>query len=126
MRTISWFEIPTTELGRAVDFYQATLGQTLTPMSGDGTEVYVFPYAPGQTATGGCLVRDPRHAPGAGAGTVVYFACDDLPGGLDGCLARAARAGGQVTLPRTAIGEHGFIGHVLDSEGNLIGLHAMA
>jgi len=121
MYTISWFEIPTTELGRAVDFYQATLGVTLRAVTSDGLEMYVFPYAEG--ATGGCLVRHPQQAPAA-AGTLVYFACDALPGGLDGCLERAAKAGGQVTLPRMAIGEHGFIGHVRDSEGNLIGLHA--
>lgn len=123
MRTISWFEIPTTELGRAVDFYQAMLGQSLRPMSGDGFEMYVFPYAQVATATGGCLVRDPRHAPGA-TGTRVYFACDDLPGGLDGCLERARAAGGVIALDRLPIGEHGFIAHVTDTEGNLIGLHA--
>ena len=121
MKTISWFEIPTAELGRAVTFYETLLDQKLKPHSGPGPEMAIFPYTPEHT--GGALIRDAQRTPDA-RGTLVYFACDALTGGLDGCIARAAKAGGQVILPRTAIGDPGFIALVRDSEGNVIGLHA--
>ena len=121
MKTISWFEIPTAELGRAAEFYGAMLGRKLTASTMPGFEMMIFPYEMGHT--GGCLIKDPRRSPQAG-GTLVYFACDALSGGLDGCIARARAAGGEVLLPRTDIGEPGFIALVRDSEGNVIGLHA--
>jgi predicted enzyme related to lactoylglutathione lyase len=51
----------------------------------------------------------------------IYLAVEDL----DAVLARAKPAGGEVVLPRTPIGEHGFIGAVRDSEGNTVGLHLL-
>jgi predicted enzyme related to lactoylglutathione lyase len=38
--------------------------------------------------------------------------------------ARVEGAGGRVHRPRMSIGEYGFIGLVLDTEGNMIGLHS--
>ena len=119
-RTISWFEIPTAELGRAVTFYQTMLGESLRPESSPGMEMAVFPYPEGHT--GGALVRDPRRQPGA-SGALVYLVCDHRSGGLDGCLERARAAGAEIILPRTSIGPNGFIAIVRDSEGNLVGLH---
>ena len=54
-------------------------------------------------------------------GVTIYFNSED---GVEACLARVA-AGGEVTLPRTSIGEWGFIGLFVDSEGNGIGVHGM-
>ena len=42
--------------------------------------------------------------------------------GGDPLLVQAA--GGKVLMPKTPIGQHGAIAHVLDSEGNRIGLHS--
>jgi predicted enzyme related to lactoylglutathione lyase len=35
-------------------------------------------------------------------------------------------AGAQLVLPKTSIGEQGFIALIKDSEGNLVGLHTPA
>ena len=34
-------------------------------------------------------------------------------------------AGGKVAMPKTSIGEHGYVGVFIDSEGNKVGLHSM-
>ena len=54
-------------------------------------------------------------------GTIVYFSCAD-------CAVEAARAaknGGQIHKEKFSIGQYGFIVLVLDTEGNMIGLHSM-
>ncbi len=45
-------------------------------------------------------------------------------GKMDAILARVAGAGGAVVLPRTSIGQHGFIALIKDTEGNRVGLHS--
>jgi len=40
--------------------------------------------------------------------------------------ARAGQHGGRLQRDKMAIGQYGFISFVLDTEGNLIGLHSMA
>jgi predicted enzyme related to lactoylglutathione lyase len=56
-----------------------------------------------------------------GNSTLVYFRCED-------CAVeekRVAQFGGQIHRKKIAIGEYGFISLVLDTEGNMIGLHSM-
>jgi len=122
MHAITWFELATTELGRAVEFYEAVFAVKLKVEAFEGMEMALFPTAECQEV-GGALVRDPRRAPGMDGG-LVYFATHTSDGGLDGCLARAAARGAEIVLPRTDIGPPGFIALLKDSEGNLIGLHA--
>jgi predicted enzyme related to lactoylglutathione lyase len=56
----------------------------------------------------------------AADGALVYLHARDL----DACLARLEKAGGSAVLPKTDIGEPGFIALVRDSEGNVVGLHS--
>jgi len=68
----------------------------------------------------GALCKMEACSPGGG-GSLIYFSCDD-------CSVEAARAvdaGGSIMKPKFAIGEHGFISIVSDTEGNIIGLHSM-
>jgi predicted enzyme related to lactoylglutathione lyase len=51
----------------------------------------------------------------------VYFGCEDC--GVE--AARAAQSGGTVSQEKMAIGEYGYCAMVIDTEGNLIGLHSM-
>ncbi len=122
MHAINWCEIPTVELGRAVTFYRHILGASMKVDTFGGIEHAFFDKL-GEGAVSGALVRDPRRAP-SDAGTLLYLAADEAPGGLDGVLARVAASGGKVTLPKMSIGEHGAIGLFIDTEGNLIGLHS--
>jgi len=121
--TINWFEIPVTDTARAVAYYSHLLATELTAMDYEGTDMVMLPCDEG--GVGGALSRHPLCKP-SDKGTIVYLAAEHFEGGLDGCLARAGERGGAVVMPRTSIGEHGFIGMFKDTEGNIVGLHAMA
>lgn len=59
--------------------------------------------------------------PSGGMGTLVYFSSDD-------CAIESSRvemAGGKIFKPKMSIGQYGFIALVMDTEGNMIGLHSM-
>jgi predicted enzyme related to lactoylglutathione lyase len=113
---ISWFEIPVTDMDRAARFYEAMLAIQLKREVFGGNPHAIFAARPG---VAGALVKSPQLEPSA-AGARVYL---DARGELDACLARVAGAGGAVILPRTDIGEPGFIAIVRDTEGNAVGLH---
>ena len=108
---ITWFEIPATDLARAAHFYE-----TMGPY-----RMAVFPHeCPG---IGGCLVHGDGYLPSAD-GNVVYV---NASPSIDAAIERATVVGGRVTLPKTAVpGGMGFFAHIIDSEGNRVGLHAPA
>lgn len=117
--SIHWFEIPTRDLDRATRFYELVLSRKLRREVFGGAPIAIFE-ADSREAVAGCLLGEGRRKPAEDAGIIVY-----LDGGpdLDGCLARVAGAGGSVVLPRTDIGDPGFIAIVRDTEGNHVGLH---
>ncbi len=114
---INWFELPVHDLERARRFYETVLGASLRPVTFGGLEQALFPYDGG---VGGALIKDPKLEPSA-AGTVVYL---DASGRLDAAVRRVEEAGGRVVLPKTDIGDPGFIAMIVDTEGNRVGLHA--
>lgn len=55
-------------------------------------------------------------------GTIVYLSAT---GRLDRALALVAAAGGRIETPRTALPDGmGDVAHIIDTEGNCVGLHA--
>ena len=120
---ISWFEIPATDLNRAQAFYEAVLECKMRREPMGPSEGAVFPYE-AQEGVGGALMAGPT-APGlASGGTLVYL---DASPSLDAALARAAKAGGKLALPRQALPPGlGFFAHITDLDGNRVGLHALA
>ena len=119
MSVIDWFEIPTTNLDRAQKFYETVLGVRFKSDTFGGIPQALFLTEKGGNAPGGALIQDPRRKPDPD-GTLIYL---DAGKDLDGCLGRVAKAGGRVVLPRTDIGEPGFIAIFADTEGNTVGLH---
>ena len=116
---ISWFEIPAADLPRATRFYETVLGAKLKSEVMGPQRLSIFAYE--QPGVGGCLIAGNDHAPAA-TGTIVYLQVGQA---LDSALERVARAGGKVALPKTALPEGmGFYAHIVDSEGNRVGLHA--
>jgi uncharacterized protein len=119
-RVINWFEIPVTDMSRAVRFYEGVLGIKFTLQDMGDMKLALFPYS--EDATGGALCQHPQYKPAASGGVVVY-----LNGGDDlaGPLGRVAGAGGQIVMPKTLITpEIGYMGFFKDSEGNIIALHS--
>ena len=86
-----------------------------------GTEMAFFPGDTKNQGATGAIVRGEGYAP-TESGSLVYFSAGE---DLSNVLVKVENAGGKVTLPKTAIGENGFIAHLIDSEGNKIGLHSM-
>lgn len=123
---IVWFEIYVQDLARARRFYEAVFQCRLEPLAspeGDasGMQMLAFPMAMDAPGSGGMLVKM-TDAPSGGLGTMVYFACED-------CAVEQGRveaAGGKVFKPKFSIGQYGHSAIVVDTEGNLIGLHSMA
>jgi len=114
---VNWFEIPTANLERAVAFYEAMLGTRLKRAVFGGTEHAMF--LADKDGAGGALTSDKRTKPSL-EGTLVYL---NAKKDIDGCIERATRAGGRIVLPKTDIGDPGFIAIVADTEGNRVALH---
>ena len=125
---VGWFEIYVSDMDRAKSFYEAMLDVKMEdlPSPDASIQMKAFPMqAPGDSGgelPGACgaLAMMEGVSPGGG-GTLVYFSCIDCAEDE----ARASKAGGQVVKPKFPIGEYGFISLVLDTEGNMIGLHSM-
>jgi predicted enzyme related to lactoylglutathione lyase len=114
-----WFEIPATDFERAVRFYEDVFQVTLRREEAP-SESAVFPYE--RPATGGAVTRAPYLQPSK-QGPVVYLNADPS---LDAVLARVERGGGKVVLPKTELPSDGVFAHIEDTEGNVIGLHALS
>ena len=119
---ITWFELPSVDFKRAVDFYDAILDTRLKveKFGPDTTDMAVFPASVDGTA--GCVIHDPRYRPLAD-GVVVYLNCAPS---IDHVLDRVEKAGGTVLTTKTALPPGmGFYAHIGDTEGNRVGLHAL-
>jgi predicted enzyme related to lactoylglutathione lyase len=121
---VGWFEIYVDDMNRAKTFYEAVFETTLEKLPAGDLEMWNFPMSRDCTGessgAAGALVCMPGCKAGGG-GTIVYFVCDD-------CAVEAARvepAGGKVFKPKFSIGPYGFISLVVDTEGNMFGLHSM-
>jgi predicted enzyme related to lactoylglutathione lyase len=118
---VTWFEIPVTDFERAVAFYEKIFAVTLKQGDFGPDRLGMFPYDP--PAIGGCIIKGDRYRPGPD-GVAIYLNADPV---LAEVLARVEQAGGKVVLPRTALPEGmGYYAHIIDSEGNRVGLHAVA
>ena len=120
MNPVGWFEIYVQDMARAKAFYEGVFDVQLIELDGLGGEMWAFPMHAGRYGAAGSLVRTPDRLSGAGS-TLVYFSCADCAVEA----AKAANAGGLVQREKFAIGQHGHIALVSDTEGNLIGLHSM-
>jgi predicted enzyme related to lactoylglutathione lyase len=114
----NWFEIPTTDLERATNFYDLLLG---TKLRRDffGEPMSLFPAS--TTGVGGALVQRESQQPSA-CGPLVYLNVDS---GLAAAIERMESGKrGVVVVPITQVpGGFGSFAVVRDSEGNHIGLH---
>jgi len=118
---ISWFEIPVRDLARAQRFYEAVLDRKLKPETMGDERMAVFPAAEGRAQ--GCIHLSSNPVQPSPAGTRVYLDCSPS---LDAALQRVQGAGGRITTPKVALPHGlGFFAHVADTEGNVVGLHAL-
>lgn len=117
---IEWFEIPVRDLDRAQAFYEKLLGTTLQRETIGGNSLAVFGHA--GSAAGGCLMAGGSTPEPSESGTLVYLAAEPA---LDAVLSRLEAAGGRLKTPKVQLpGDMGCFAHIVDTEGNRVGLHA--
>jgi len=120
---ISWFEIPTTDLNRARQFYEDIFGIELIPLDTPNLKMRMFPIDDPITGIGGALTyAEGFYKPSSTDGPLIYLnANPDVQIVLD----KVEAAGGKVVVPKTEISpEHGHMAVFIDSEGNRIALHS--
>lgn len=117
---ISWFEIPATNYERAKSFYATILETKITDHHMENTKYGMFTYDENNNGVGGGLVEMEGAKPSA-EGVTIY-----LNGGhdLSAPLGRVEQSGGKIIMPKTNIGENGFMAQILDTEGNKVALHS--
>ncbi len=121
---INWFEIPVADLARAMTFYGTMTGAAMRreAFGPPGEEMAIFEVDTHEGISG-CLLSSPEAKP-AQNGTMVYLSASPS---VDAWLMRVEQAGGKIVTPKTALPPGmGFFAHILDSEGNRVGLHALA
>jgi uncharacterized protein len=114
------FEIPVTNIERAVHFYERILDVKLTRRTVDGYEMAFFPRADGKPGASGALAMGDVYVPSK-TGAIVYF---DVPD-IDQALERAEEFRTVSLYPKKDIGADGYVAEIEDSEGNRLALSAV-
>lgn len=117
---INWFEIPVTDFTRAKRFYETILGVEIMEMPFPNGKYGIFPTNMGNSVGG--AIAQMQGAEPSDKGTLVY-----LNGGddLNISLNKVKDAGGEIILPKTSIGQNGYMAHFIDTEGNKVALQSM-
>lgn len=128
---IGWTEIYVEDMARAQKFYESVLSIQMeaAPMpegmeaevgSDEYFEMVFFPGDMDAPGINGSLVKSTMFKPGPG-GTLNYFTCEDCAVEIS----KVEAAGGKVVAEKMSIGQYGFCGICLDTEGNQIGFHSL-
>lgn len=120
---VGWFEIPVTNMDRAIKFYEEVFNVKLDRHEMGETHMAWFPMKLNGSGSAGTLIEHKKFYKPSQEGTLVYFTAKS--GDVATEAAAAVKAGGSIVVEKKNIGEHGFIAIVKDSEGNRIGLHSM-
>lgn len=120
-----WFEIPVSDMTRAVAFYE-TVFNCKIEIHNLGKEIMGwFPYSinPNAANAGGSLNYSPEHYKPSKNGTLIYLT--SLTNDVADELSRVEAAGGKVLSKKKLITEEiGYMGMFMDTEGNRIGLYS--
>lgn len=124
MSAINWFEIPVSDIHRAQKFYSTVLDREI-PIT-DMTEQMgsMLGMLSSEEGVSGVLVQNSQYGyVPSQEGTLVYLTVGDVD--LNEAVAKVEDAGGQITLPKTDLGEQrGYCAWILDTEGNKVGLYS--
>lgn len=121
---VSWFEIPVSDFERAKAFYQTIFEYEMPEMAAGPVRMGILLHDRDGGGIGGAICHGQGYKPAGPDGPKVY-----LNGGsdLNAVLNRVNGAGGQVVLPKTAIGpDMGHFAYFSDTEGNVVGLFSMS
>lgn len=117
---VGWFEIPSPDLAKNQLFFQQAFGFSFETLAMPPYQMAMFAADHAKPGAAGALIQGPECVPVQG-GVTIYFGCTEVGSQLEKIVA----AGGTLLMPKTSIGEHGYIGMFLDVAGNKLGLHSM-
>ncbi len=116
---VSLFEIPATDISRAINFYGSILNVNIEKMEMPGMEMGIFPYE-NQMVTG-VIMKGEDFKPCANGVTIYLNGGNNLQTILD----KVEENGGKIIVPKTAHADgNGFFALFLDTEGNKLGLNS--
>ncbi len=118
MNPVVYFEIPVTDMSRAVSFYSAVFGFNFEIEEIDGYQMALFPFDDKAGGATGALAKGDVYVPSI-KGSIIYFGTNEIQNTLD----KAVKAGGKILYPVKSNGPLGFVAEFEDSEGNRIALH---
>ncbi len=114
---VFYFEIPVTDMERAIAFYEAVFGYVMSRQEVDGYRMAVFPRNDAAPGASGALACGDVYKPSR-EGAIIYF---DVPD-IDAVLRRAEAHGADLLYAKKDIGAAGYVAEIEDSEGNRIAL----
>lgn len=112
-----YFEIPVTDMERAIGFYGAVFGFAFTRTVIDHYEMALFPFDESHPGISGALSRGDVYRP-TNDGVILYLRTADIHETLRLVLANGCRS----LLEITSVDAWGHVAEFEDSEGNRIGL----
>lgn len=110
-----WFEIPSTDLDRSKNFYEAVLGMTMTRNDDGPNPMIAFSSMEDAGVSGHIYPGKPS---AEGTGNTMHLAVSDK---LENAMDRVPEAGGKVVSEIIPIPVGRFV-YCLDPDGNSIGL----
>ena len=116
---LNWFEIPATDLNRAVKFYSEILGGEFHLMDMMELKMALFPME--GEGVGGALCQGEWYKP-TQDGAVIYLNANP---DLSVSLSKVESAGGKIIMPKKHISDDiGYMALFIDSEGNRVAFHS--
>ena len=116
---VSIFEIPATEISRAVNFYQTILDIEIEQMEFPGMQMGLFP-TEGQMSVG-VIMQGEGYNPSPN-GVMIYLNGGD---NLQTVLDKVESNGGEIIVPKTVHADGSeYFAIFMDTEGNKLGLHS--
>ena len=120
---VGWFEIPVSDIDRAIKFYEDVFGYKLEKREMGPLNMALFPGGPNSEKSGaaGSLMQYDRFYKPSKEGALLYF--NSPSGDLQNELDKVEKNGGEIVIQKTQITEEiGYMGVFVDSEGNHIAL----
>lgn len=116
---ISIFEIPATDIARAIGFYQEISGVKIERMDFPDIQMGLLPYE--EQMVTGVIIKGKDYQPSANGVTIYLNGGENLQTILD----KVEANGGKIIVPKTPhADEVGYFAIFHDSEGNKMGLHS--
>ncbi len=113
-----YFEIPVTDIQRAMQFYAAVFGFAFDEEVIDNYQMALFPFYKSGSGITGALAKGDVYKPST-AGVIIYLATTDI----ENTLRLVSANGGKILYPKTLNEKYGVaIAEFEDSEGNRIAL----